>query len=349
MAPHDQKPPQSSSAYTYVNGIGFLPNSPKQQEKKALNFQISVLVLAFLLLFFLRAVLALPVLRFLRLFGMRVSINTMTGLITLSDTALQLCDLLVYLLSMSVTCIVVYLLSRNKARQPALLSLPSLQGGFLSYWMLLGAAVVAEAASRLFLHLISGMGLVPMAQTYDPPSDFLPFVLYLFSITLLPAVLEEVLFRGVLLQSLRRFDEMFAIFVSAAFFTLMQPNMERMLFGFILGIAMGFFALRKGGLLICILVNFSTRALEFLISMTQQSDPQNNLIVWSLSSFVILSAACCAFYLYTKHKQEAFRLTPDQSALTNREKVRYLFSNVGFWALIVFAFFTAINRIEIIN
>lgn len=345
-----QRPNQSESpAYTYVNGIGFLPNSPKQQEKKALSFQISILVLAFLLLFFLRTVLFLPVLRLLRLMGFRISINTLTGFVRLSDTALQVGTILVYLLPMAFVCVLIYMLSRSRTKRPQLLAKPTASGGFLSYAMLLGAALVAKAVSRLFLSLIGGMGLVPMQQSFDPPADFLPFALYLFSITLLPAVMEEILFRGVLLQGMRRFDEMFAIFVSAAFYMLAQPNMERMLFCFTLGMAMGFFALRKGGLLVCMLVNFSVRALDFLLYLTQPQAEQNNLPFWALGGFVILVLALLSFYFYTKRNADAFRLTPDQSLLTNREKIRYLFSNLGFWALIVFAFFTAINRMEIIN
>lgn len=346
--PFNRKP-SDSSAHTYINGIGFLPDSPKQQEKKALNFQLSALVLSFLLFLFLRTALPLPILHLLKLFGGTITINRMTGLVSLSDTAFELCSILVYLISMVLLCIAVWLLGRRTIQTKVLFSLPPLREGFLSYWMILGVALVAEGCSRLFVHLFQGVGLVLRAQSYDPPKEFLPFVLYLFLISLLPAVLEELLFHGLLLHTLRRFDEMFAILVSSAFFTLMQPTLERMLFSFILSMAMGFFALRKGGLLLCVLANFSVRAFDFLLYLSQRQTPQDDFLLWSILAILLLSIALLAFYRYVKTNPNAFRLSPDASVLTNREKVRYLFSNLGFWALIVFAFFKAINHIEIIN
>lgn len=64
------------------------------------------------------------------------------------------------------------------------------------------------------------------------------FVYYLIS-AILPAIVEEALFRGVIMRGLEQFGELFAVIASSVAFSLMHGSFSQMLLQFIGGLAIG--------------------------------------------------------------------------------------------------------------
>ena len=69
----------------------------------------------------------------------------------------------------------------------------------------------------------------------QPPANLGAFVLYFVSSALVPAFLEEILFRGAVLHAMRRFGDIIAIAVSTVLYTLVQPSVDKMVYAFIMG------------------------------------------------------------------------------------------------------------------
>lgn len=137
------------------------------------------------------------------------------------------------------------------------------------------------------------------------------FVLGLIFIALVPAVCEEILFRGIVLQGLRRFGDIFAVGMSALLFTLLHTNPEQTLYPLLSGIVMGLAFIKTGDLKYPILIHFLNNALSVVLDFVY-----NNLGQWGYpvveeagvllgltqAEFVIAGAcavifALCIFYL----------------------------------------------------
>lgn len=73
---------------------------------------------------------------------------------------------------------------------------------------------------------------------------------------LLPALLEEFAFRGVILGSLRRFGDGFAVIISAMLFGITHFYITQIPMAFILGLVMGFIVVKTNSLLPGILIHF---------------------------------------------------------------------------------------------
>lgn len=89
-----------------------------------------------------------------------------------------------------------------------------------------------------------------------------PIALYYLTVAVLPALVEEFAFRGVIMGSLRRHSDALALLTSSAAFALMHGNFVQIPFTFCCGLVFGYLAIRTNSLLPAILVHFLNNALS---------------------------------------------------------------------------------------
>lgn len=100
-------------------------------------------------------------------------------------------------------------------------------------------------------------------------------VVFMFiSIAVIPAIVEELLFRRVILTSLLPFGRGCAIAVSAVAFGLMHGNPLQLFYATLMGVVIGYVYVRTGSILCCMLIHFCNN----LLSVAQESV---NLLVQS--------------------------------------------------------------------
>ena len=103
--------------------------------------------------------------------------------------------------------------------------------------------------------LISGcfaMGFSPVSEEYLSESDLsVGFIICeLITTALLAPIAEELMFRGVILRRLSSVSQRFAIFFSALIFGLMHGNLIQAVLGFLVGLVLGYAAVKTGSLLL---------------------------------------------------------------------------------------------------
>lgn len=89
----------------------------------------------------------------------------------------------------------------------------------------------------------------------DIPTQGVPMALGIISAAVLPAVLEELLFRGAILQAARPFGDGFAILVSALAFTLCHTTVPQLLPALLAGLLFGFFTVLSGSLWVTVAIH----------------------------------------------------------------------------------------------
>lgn len=87
------------------------------------------------------------------------------------------------------------------------------------------------------------------------PSEGIPLVLGLISAAVLPAILEELLFRGAILQGARPFGDGFAILLSALAFALCHTTVPQLIPALLAGLLFGFFTVLSGSLWVTIAIH----------------------------------------------------------------------------------------------
>ena len=113
----------------------------------------------------------------------------------------------------------------------------------------LGLQTAASMIATIITSILKMFGLeaptADLSATTSLPANLLMY----FYACLLGPVLEELLYRGVLLQSMRKYNEKFAIFLSAVIFGLMHENYQQFILGFLVGIPLAVVTIKSGSII----------------------------------------------------------------------------------------------------
>ena len=145
----------------------------------------------------------------------------------------------------------------------------------------IAVGIVALFGIQYFISLCD-MALVAVGYPMQDNISILPlnnfgwYILNLFVLALLPAICEELIFRGVVLKGLRRnFSDITAVLLSALMFCLMHGNLQQFAYTFLLGVVLGWIATRTGSIFSSMIVhfvnNFIVITLAFIEEMTSWS------------------------------------------------------------------------------
>lgn len=148
--------------------------------------------------------------------------------------------------------------------------------GFLGCVGAVGVCMLANVITSYILMFFSTFGV----EAAPPPKLMvntpISFVLNLIVVAVLPALLEELVFRGCLLRLLRTYGDWTAVVVSAVLFGLMHGNLRQVPFAIIVGLVLGWLYVVTQNIWMPILVHFLNNAIsvtmEYLsFSMTEEA------------------------------------------------------------------------------
>ena len=188
----------------------------------------------------------------------------------------------------------------------------------------------ANAAAEKLQSNFRTFGLNPSVPDFPYDNHFLSILLHIVVIAVLPALIEEFAFRGVVLGALRKFGDGFAILVSAALFGLAHGNIQQTPFAFILGIVFGYLAVKTNSLLPSILAHFFNNFLVIILQIVSHNTPQNvSSIVNSLIFLLIFVLGALGLFYILKQDKTFFSIAPSDCALSLKKRIKNVVFNVG--------------------
>lgn len=145
--------------------------------------------------------------------------------------------------------------------------------GWKNVLIAIAVAVVALFGLQYLVTFID-QGLIKigfsLSETLLPNNNFGWFVLNALLLAVMPAIFEELIFRGVVLQGLRRnFSDWLAILISAVMFTLMHGSLQQFVYPLALGLILGWIVVRGGSLLLSMIVHFTSNFVVVLLDYLQ--------------------------------------------------------------------------------
>ncbi|MBQ6020173.1 MAG: CPBP family intramembrane metalloprotease [Clostridia bacterium] len=180
-------------------------------------------------------------------------------------------DLLITLVSLFVPFFVVNLLFKKnlqvepirygRADTGAADTLLFIVGGF-------GMMMIADyIAGNVSAFIQDASGVEFAYDFFETPTSALGVTVYIIRSTLFPAIVEEYAMRGVVMHSLRRYGDGFAITMSAMMFGLMHGNLVQAPFAFLAGLVLGYVVIRTGTLWTGVAIHFLNNSLSIVYSL----------------------------------------------------------------------------------
>ncbi|MFA6860637.1 MAG: type II CAAX endopeptidase family protein [Clostridia bacterium] len=139
-------------------------------------------------------------------------------------------------------------------------------------------------------------------------------------LAVLPAICEELIFRGVVLNGFRKLGNGKAIIFSALFFTLMHGNIQQTVFQFILGIILAFVVIKTGNLIYSMIIHFFNNSIVIVWQYFSESSGEISAN-WGnfLIALLIAIVASLSIYLLIKVlKKENIAKTKDKFVLNDK-------------------------------
>ncbi|MBQ9086257.1 MAG: CPBP family intramembrane metalloprotease [Clostridia bacterium] len=134
-------------------------------------------------------------------------------------------------------------------------------------FLVIGTVTINFAAAYFNQYLISILVPLPdssMLYSTSVMTEWYEFLFLFFSVAVVPAFCEEILFRGVILSNLIPFGRTTAIWGSAILFGLMHGNILQFFYTSLLGIILGYVYVRTKSIWICMLIHFVNNGIGVL-------------------------------------------------------------------------------------
>ncbi len=179
---------------------------------------------------------------------------------------------------------------------------------------------------------------IDTSMSIDMPEGVFGFFLSVISTALVPALVEEFAMRGIVLGSLRKFGDSFALVTSSICFGLMHGNFEQIPFAFMVGMFLGFAVLKTGSLRVSMAVHFANNLVAVLISYLSLGDD----IINAVYVVYLLIALVLGVLLLKNVKPDFFTLEKSETLLEAPKKFKTFFLSGGVIVFVIATLFEAV-------
>ena len=223
----------------------------------------------------------------------------------------------------------------------------------------LAASMVANIASDIVSNNFGIFGLENTIDFDSSSQSLTSNILYIISTALVPAFSEEFAFRGILMGSLRKYGDSFAVIASAVLFGAMHGNIIQIPFAFILGLIFGYVSCKTNSILPAIIIHFINNFYAVILDILQSSKAITDNTFMTIYYFIV-SGFCLAgilSFIYLIKKDKSFFNISDKTklahnpdfSLTLKEKNTTFFLSSGVVASMVFFILETILYLGVLN
>lgn len=155
-------------------------------------------------------------------------------------------------------------------------------------------------------HLLEKIGYQPDTSLPLPLTNGWWLTINIVILAVLPAVFEELIYRGVILNGLRRFGSIKAVVISALLFALAHGSAMQFFYQFILGLVLGFVLIKTGSIVAAMIIHFLNNATVIVFNYIYPSETEKifttNTII--LAFVIAISSIAVLILLISRLKEK---------------------------------------------
>ncbi len=167
----------------------------------------------------------------------------------------------------------------------------------LSAGMFLGLGFVNESIAKVF----SVWGLNASGISVEMPTVW-HLLCYVVTFAILPAIFEEVLFRGILLNCFIGMKRIFAVLICSLIFAVYHQSFLQLLYQFIFGVALSYLALLAKSIVPCIISHFLNNFTVLLLTYLKVGVDLYNPIILVIGANALAFFGTIIFFAQRKAK-----------------------------------------------
>lgn len=218
------------------------------------------------------------------------------------------CEVISGILYAATFCLPVLLfraLSKNKLPVEPMRTAYRMPRSTLPY-VLFGLAVVSAAAyaNAMLVDLFSYGEFNSDVLFETSGSSNVELVLLFFTLAVIPAFVEEFLFRGLVLSNLLPYGRTTAILISGVLFGIMHQNVAQLFYATAAGIVLGLVYVKTQSIWPCVLLHFCNNFRSVLqVGITERLPAQSaNVVLYVMEGVLLAAALVSALYLFLRER-----------------------------------------------
>lgn len=173
------------------------------------------------------------------------------------------------------------------------------------------------------------------------PDNIVTALFMVIHTAVVPALIEEFAFRGVVMQPLRKYGDWFAIIVTGVMFGLLHGNMMQVPFAIIAGVALGYIAIVSGSIWTSVLLHFLNNFISLIYTTVSQLIPQGGqMILSAMVIYGLIFIGIIAFAGYAFENRNFYRLRPGEYHDTRKKTLVYFLMPTMIVAIIIMVVMT---------
>lgn len=211
-----------------------------------------------------------------------------------------------------------YYMHRNKQPMLTKPSKPTIK--YVGYCVLIGIAslFLLSGVLNYFQLMLDKLNYSVSTLTYEINSP-LTYIISLISLAVLPAVCEELIFRGIITTALKQKGETFAIFMSSAMFAIFHFSPSQLIYPMCFGLILSIVYLRTRNIIFPILLHFINNALSVSIQYFSNSSSGTFTHSTSMLLYAIITFAIWIYIIYRLFKDFKQHSTQQSTQNTSAE------------------------------
>lgn len=195
----------------------------------------------------------------------------------------------------------------------------------------LGVCFLGNLADSMLIDWLGSLGMEfysyrEATSGADVPTDTLDFILTSVRTAVVPAFIEEFAFRGVVLGTLRKYGDAFAIGVSAALFGLMHGNFTQVPFAVIAGVALGFLCVVTGSVWPSVILHFCNNFISVVYSTAMAQMGGNSVLLSVTVTYGLIFIGAGALGIYLFRNKNGLRLRPSPYVSVRGKTLAFILS-----------------------
>lgn len=150
------------------------------------------------------------------------------------------------------------------------------------------------------IYNMSGVDVTAQVEPQSIPIDATSIIMSILASAVVPALIEEMSLRGIMMQPLRRYGDGFAIIVTSLTFALMHRTVAQIPFAFFAGIVLGYACVMTGSIWTSIIIHILNNLVSVVgtILMPQLETNQTMLLMFNLFYYGVMIIGVGLFVLY---------------------------------------------------
>lgn len=234
----------------------------------------------------------------------------------LSNTVFLLIYCGVYTFAMGIVAMVVSSCCRRKLFPFGKAAGLNAVDSFLAVLAAMGFCILANYAASYIMSFLMQFGIEMPQMPQYMEKTVTSLLLNILSTAVLPAFFEELVFRGYILCTLRRYGDWFAVIASALIFGAVHGNVLQVPFALLVGVLLGWLYIATENIWLPVAVHFCNNFFSILLeygSLGMNETVQNSL--YMLCMMVVLAVGGMALAVLIARRSELLRKWPKKQQL----------------------------------